>query len=96
MTAAFCSFKLQVHDEIYWLRFYSSSLIHILSLSNLHNNVASIQKNRGDISHSVIVALERFQESQPTNCNDLRWLKSEKKITEFGSQKISSFVIKKP
>ena len=27
-----------------------------LSLSNLHNNVASIQKNRGDQSHRVIVA----------------------------------------
>ena len=31
--------------------------VHILSLSNSHNNVASIQKNRGDKSHSVIVAL---------------------------------------
>ena len=30
-----------------------NSLIHILSLSNSHNNVASVQKNRGD----VIVAL---------------------------------------
>ena len=51
------SFKLQLHDAIYRLRFYSNSLIHILSLSNLHNNVASIQKNRGDKSHRVIVAL---------------------------------------
>ena len=51
--------KLQLHDAIYRLRFFSNSLIHILSLSNLHNNVASIQKNRGDKSHRVIVALER-------------------------------------
>ena len=28
----------------------------ILSLSNLHNNVASLQKNRDDKSHRVIVA----------------------------------------
>ena len=34
-------FKLQLHDAIYRLRFYSNSLIHILSLSNSHNNVAS-------------------------------------------------------
>ena len=51
--------KLQLHDAIYRLQFYSNSLIHILSLSNSHNNVASIQKNRGDKSHCVIVALER-------------------------------------
>ena len=49
--------KLQLHDAIYRLRFYSNSLIHILSLSNLHNNVASIQKNRGDKSLRVTVAL---------------------------------------
>ena len=49
--------KLQLHDAIYRLRFYSNSLIHILLLSDLHNNVASIQKNRGDKSHRVIVAL---------------------------------------
>ena len=49
--------KLQLHYAIYRLRFYSNSLIHILSLSNLHNNVASIQKNRADKSHRVIVAL---------------------------------------
>ena len=49
--------KQQLHDAIYRLRFYSNSLIHILSLSNWHNNVASIQKNRGDKSHRVIVAL---------------------------------------
>ena len=54
-------FKLQLHDAIYRLRFYSNSLIHILSLSNSHNNVASIQKNRGDKSHSVIVALDYLE-----------------------------------
>ena len=54
------SIKLQLHDAIYRLRFYSNSLIHILSLSNSHNNVASIQKNRGDKSHHVIVALRRI------------------------------------
>ena len=48
---------LQLHDAIYRLRFYSNALTHILSLSNSHNNVASIQKNRGDKSHCVIVAL---------------------------------------
>ena len=48
--------KLQLHDTIYRLRFYSNSLIHILSLSNSHNNVESIQKNRGDKSHRVIIA----------------------------------------
>ena len=53
------AFKLQLHDAIYRLRFYSNSLIHILSLSNLHNNVASLQKNQGDKSHCVIVALQR-------------------------------------
>ena len=50
-------FKLQLHDAIYRLRFYSNSLIHILSLSNLHNNEASIQKNLGDKSHRVTVPL---------------------------------------
>ena len=53
------SFKLQLHDAIYRLRFYSNSLIHKLSLSNSHNNLASIQKNRGDKSHRVIVALNK-------------------------------------
>ena len=53
--------KLQLHDAIYQLRFYSNSLIHILSLSNSHNNVASIQKNRGDKSHRVIVALDSYR-----------------------------------
>ena len=48
--------ELQLHDAIYLPRFYSSSLTHILSLSNSQNNVASIQKNRGDKSHPVIVA----------------------------------------
>ena len=48
---------LQLHDAIYRLRFYSNSLIHILSLSNSDNNIAPIQKNRGDKSHSVIVAV---------------------------------------
>ena len=52
--------KLQLHDAIYRLRFYSNSLIHILSLSNSHNNVASIQKDRGDKSHCVIVALNNY------------------------------------
>ena len=49
--------KLQLHYAIYRLRLYSNSLIHILSLSNSHNNVASIQKNRADKSYRVIVAL---------------------------------------
>ena len=58
-TLLICNYhflKLQLHDAIYRLRFYSDSLIHILSLSNSHN-VASLQKNRGDKSHRVIVAL---------------------------------------
>ena len=54
--------RLQLHDAIYRLRFYSNSLIHILSLSKSHNTVASIQKNRGDKSHRVIVALPSFIE----------------------------------
>ena len=49
--------KLQLHDAIYRLRFYLNLFIHILSLSNSHNNVALTQKNRGDKSHHVIVAL---------------------------------------
>ena len=49
--------ELQLHDAIYRLRFYSNSLIHILSLSNSHNNIASSQKNRSDKSHRVNVAL---------------------------------------
>ena len=50
------SLKLQLHNAIYWLRFYSNSFIHILSFSNSHSNVASIQNNRGDKSHPVIGA----------------------------------------
>ena len=49
--------KLQLHDAIYRLRFYSYLLTYILSLSNSHNNVASVQKNLGDKSHRAIVAL---------------------------------------
>ena len=45
--------KLRFHGAIYRLRFYSNSLIHIVSLSNLHNNVASVQKNRSDKSHPI-------------------------------------------
>ena len=55
------SLRLQLHDAIHRLRFYSNSLIRVLSLSNSHNNVVSIQKNRGDKSHRVIVALEKLQ-----------------------------------
>ena len=47
--------KLRLHDAIYRLRFYWNSLIQILSHSNLHNNDASIQKNRGNKSHHVIL-----------------------------------------
>ena len=46
----------QLHDAIYRLR-HSKSLIHILSLSNSYNNIASIKKNRGDKLYRVIVAL---------------------------------------
>ena len=53
----YCIVKLQLHDGIYRLRFYSNSLICILSLSNSHNNAASIQKNQGDKSHCVILVL---------------------------------------
>ena len=55
--------KLQLHDAIYRLRFYSNSLIPILSLSKSHNNVASLQKNRADKSNRVIVALNEQLES---------------------------------
>ena len=48
---------MRKRNAIYRLRFYSNSLIPFLSLSNSHNNVASFQKNRGDKSHCVIVAL---------------------------------------
>ena len=57
MSEHFDSLKLQLHDAIYRLRFYSNSLTHILSFSNSHNNIASLQKNRRDKSHRVIVAL---------------------------------------
>ena len=60
------SFKLQLHDAIYRLRLYLNSLIHILSLSNLHNNVASLQKNRDDKSYRVIVALIIMLSAQAT------------------------------
>ena len=60
MACKISSVKLQLHYAIYRLRFYSNSLIHILSLSNSHNNVPSLQKNRGDKSHRVIVALYCF------------------------------------
>ena len=55
----FQGLKLQLHDAIYRLRSYSNSLTHILSLSNSHSDVASIQKNRGDKSHCVIVTLSK-------------------------------------
>ena len=58
--------KLQLHYAIYRLRFYSNSLIRVLLLSNSHNKVSSIQKNRGDKSHRVIVALE-VTEQRPIN-----------------------------
>ena len=35
--------RLQLHGAIYRPRFYPNSLIHTLSLSNSHNNVASLQ-----------------------------------------------------
>ena len=41
------------------LRFCSNSLIKILSLSNSHNNIASIQKNRAVRLHPVIVAIPK-------------------------------------
>ena len=44
--------------------FYWNSLIHILSLSDSHNNVASIQKNRDDRLHRVIVALGMAESNQ--------------------------------
>ena len=70
--------KLQLHDAIYRLRFYSNSLIRILSLSNSHNNVASLQKNRADKSHRVIVALAPKSSSDTwqlsrTHFNNFTW-----------------------
>ena len=60
--------KLQFDDAIYRLRFYSKSLIHILSLSNPHKNVASMQKNLGDKSHRVNVALYLLLVSDVWHC----------------------------
>ena len=51
-----CETELRLHLAINRLRFYSNSLIHILPLLNSHNNVASIQKNRDDKLHRVIIA----------------------------------------
>ena len=64
MSPALSQVKLQLHDAMYRLRFYSNSLTHILSLSDSHNDVASIQKNRGDKSYRVIVALYCQSESK--------------------------------
>ena len=47
------------------MRFYAilfKLVIHILSLSNSHNNVASIKKNRGDKSYLVVVVLNTIKE----------------------------------
>ena len=38
------SIKLQLHNAIYRPRFHSNSSIHILLLTNLHNNVAWIER----------------------------------------------------
>ena len=46
--------KLRLHNAIYRLQFYSNSLIHIVSLSNSHSNVAPTQKNRGVTSHLCV------------------------------------------
>ena len=54
------SFKIRLHDTIYRLRFYPNSLIYVLSLSNSHNNVAPIQKNRGEKSHCAILVFTFF------------------------------------
>ena len=64
LTIRFRSLKLRLHNAIYRLLFYSNSLIHIVSLSNSHNNVASSQNNRGDKSHYVIVALYRVSQKK--------------------------------
>ena len=58
--------KLQLHDAIYRLRFYSNSLIHIVSLSNSHNNVASLQRNRGDNCSlsGIVVFISDYQTLQ--------------------------------
>ena len=62
------SYKLQLQNAINRLRLYSNSLIHILSLSNSHNNVASIQKNRGDKSHGVTAAIYKLAFSPDWSC----------------------------
>ena len=72
--------KLQLHYAIYRLRFYSNLFIHILSLSNSHNNLASIQKNRGDKSHRVIVALDRQIGMEPLVID---WAKEEAKMARI-------------
>ena len=43
---------------MHFIGYDSIKLVHLyLSLSNSHNNAASIQKNQGDESHHVNVAL---------------------------------------
>ena len=68
----FSPVKQQLHDAIYQLWFYWSSLIHILSLSNSYNNVASIQKNQGDKLHHIIVAFGGIP-SVSKVCSLLEW-----------------------
>ena len=68
-ASALAGLKLRLPDAIYRLQFYSNSLIHVLSLSNSHNNVASIQKNRDDKSHHVMVALGWGQISEHCRSN---------------------------
>ena len=55
-----CVHKPSVLSYNYTMRFigYDSIQTRILSLSNSHSNVATVQKNRGDKSHRVIVALD--------------------------------------
>ena len=67
------NFLLLFQDVIYRLRFYSNSLIHILLLSNSHNKVASIQKNRGDKLHGVIVAIDQTVISLLRRCGGSMW-----------------------
>ena len=55
-AGVFIPLQLRLHDVIYRLGFYLNSLIHILSLSNSHNKVASVQKNGRDKSRHVTVA----------------------------------------
>ena len=82
--------KLQLHDAIYRLRFYSNSLIHVLSLSNWHNNLASIQKNWDDKSERVIVAL--FGSASRVNWDKLTVIEMVQDI-ESVSQRIGIYVI---